>query len=143
MSHKIIAVRDGFKDEDGVFWDTFKIAEVSSAHAAYLCSRSLHIMSLDDLKIRITKGYPTGTLAGFARKLKMDDLAHMATPELDRERRALLSAALLAKIEGLEAGTAPAEEVARHLTPEAPKKSKKVKAAAAAASAEPTPSDKG
>jgi hypothetical protein len=137
MSHKIIAVRDGFKDEDGVYWDAFKIAEVSSAHAAYLCSRSSHVMSLDDLKTRITKGYPTGTLAGFARKLKLDDLAHMTSPERDRERRALLAAAILAKIEGIDSGDAPAEELARHAAPASPKKtSKKVKAAAAADGAE-------
>jgi branched-chain amino acid aminotransferase len=44
---------------------------------------------------------------------------------------------ILAKIEGIDAGDAPAEELARHAAPASPKKtSKKVKAAAAADGAE-------
>lgn len=136
MSHKIIAVRDGFKDEDGVFWDAFKIASVSSAHAAYLCSRSPHVMSLDDLKARITKGYPTGTLAGFARKLGLDDLAHMSAPEQERERRDMLRDALLVKIDQINAGDIPQEEAARVLEPARPKRSKTAKQPAAAPDAE-------
>lgn len=112
MSIKIVSVRDGFKDEDGVWREKWQIATVSDHYAQALIARERTVFSTASLKDQIAKGLPQITVRNFCRALGLSLDGDMASW---RERAVAaivkLEAAEDARLAKLaEDGAAPAGE---------------------------------
>lgn len=69
MSIKIVSVRDGFKDEDGVWREKWCVVTVSDHFAQALIARERTVFSTASLKDQIAKGLPQITVRNFCRAL--------------------------------------------------------------------------
>lgn len=69
MGIKIVSVRDGFKDEDGVWREKWCVVSVSEHFAQALIARERTVFSTASLKDQIAKGLPQITVRNFCRAL--------------------------------------------------------------------------
>lgn len=95
MSIKIISVRDGFKDEAGIWREKWQVATVSDHYAQALIARERTVFSTASLKDQIAKGLPQITVRNFCRALGLSLNGDIA----DWRERAI---AAIAKIEAAE-----------------------------------------
>lgn len=111
MSIKIVSVRDGFKDEDGVWREKWCVVTVSDHFAQAIIARERTVFSTASLKDQIAKGLPQITVRNFCRALKLSLEGDMAA----WRQRAIaaveeLEAAEDARIAKLAEAPAPAGE---------------------------------
>jgi hypothetical protein len=95
MSIKIVSVRDGFKDEDGIWREKWQVVSVSEHFAQALIARERTIFSTASLKDQIAKGLPQITVRNFCRALGLSLEGDMS----DWRERAI---AALVKLEAAE-----------------------------------------